>query len=142
MKRETIIAVIFGIIFGGTLGLFLIDKNKESQLIKNKIIAPADITGKAPSTDNIQNLEIDSPEDSIVVENNSVKITGKVTANSLIIIQTPVEDISFVTKTVDFSQDLPLALGENVIKIVAYSSDKTQSHQEKNLKVYYLDSQL
>lgn len=144
MKKETIIAVIFGIVLGGVFGLFLINKNKETQLIKNKIIAPTNIPNKTLSTDSnkIQNLEISSPQDGIVVDNNSVKITGKAEANSLIIIQTLIKDISFKTKKVDFSLDLSLALGENVIKIVAYSSDKNQNPQEKDLKIYYLDSQL
>ena len=42
----------------------------------------------------------------------------------------------------DFSADLTLALGENVIRVVSYSTDKNQNPQEKDLKVYYLDSQL
>ena len=144
MKKETIIAVIFGIVLGGVFGLFLINKNKESQLVKNKIIAPTDIPGKTPSTNDnkIQNLEISSPADGLVVENNSVKIIGKTELNSLIIIQTPIKDLSFKTNKMDFSADLTLALGENVIRVVSYSTDKNQNPQEKDLKVYYLDSQL
>lgn len=145
MKKETIIAVVFGIMLGGFFGLTLINKNKETQLVKNKVIAPTNITDKpltTTSTSPIQNLEISSPEDGIVVDNANVKITGKTEANSLIIIQTPIKDISFKTEKIDSSFDLSLALGENVIKIVAYSSDKNQNPQEKDLKIYYLDSQL
>lgn len=142
MKKETIIAVVFGIALGGVLGFFLINKNKEIQLVNNKVIAPTNITGKPISTSPIQNLEVSSPEDGIVVDKATVKITGKTEANSLIIIQTPINDISLDTKKADFSLDLPLALGENVIKIVTYPSDKNQNSQEKDLKVYYLDSQL
>jgi len=129
---------------GGFFGLTLINKNKETQLIKNKVIAPTIVPDKILSTDSgiIQNLEISSPQDGIVVDNGSVKITGKMEINSLIIIQTPIKDISFKTKKADFSFDLSLALGENVIKIVAYPSDKNQNPQEKDLKIYYLDSQL
>lgn len=143
MKKETIIAVVFGIILGGVLGFSLINKNKETQLIKNKIIAPSNIPNKTLADNNIiQNLEITSPQDGIVVDNNSIKITGKAEANSLIIIQTPIKDISFKTEKIDFSFDLSLALGENVVKIVAYPNSKNQNPQEKDLKVYYLDSQL
>lgn len=144
MKKETIIAVIFGIILGGVFGLYLINKNKETQLTKNKVIAPSNAPNKTLSTDNgkIQNLEISSPQDGIVVNGNNVKIIGKAEINSLIIIQTPVNDLSFKINKIDFSVDLPLALGENVIRIVAYPSGKNQSPQEKDLKVYYLDSQL
>jgi len=144
MKKETIVALILGVVLGSVFGLFLINKNKETQLIKNKIIAPSNIPNKTISIDNskFQNLEISSPEDGIVVDNASVKITGKTETNSLIIVQTPVNDLSFIAKKVDFSFDLSLALGENVIKIVSYPSDKNQNPQEKDLKVYYLDSQL
>ena len=145
MKKETIIAVIFGIVMGGFLGFFLINKNKETQLIKNKVIAPSNVAGRLPSTSDTamaQNLEISSPQDGVVVGNNSIKVSGKAEANSLIIIQTPVNDISFKNDKVDFSLDLPLALGENVIKIVVYPSSKNQNLQDKYLRVYYLDSQL
>ena len=144
MKKETIIAVIFGIVFGGIFGVLLINKNKETQLVKNKVIGPTGIPNKTLSIDNgnIQNLEISSPQDKIIVSESSTKIIGKVEKNSLIIIQTPIKDLSFKTNKLDFSVDLPLALGENVIKIVAYFPNNNQNPQEKNLKIYYLDSQL
>ena len=127
MKKETIIAVVFGIALGGVLGLFLINKNKETQLTKNKVIAPSNAPNKTLLTDsNIQNLEISSPQDGIVVDGNSVKITGKAEVNSLIIIQSPVKDLSFKINKLNFSVDLPLALGENVIKIVVYPSNKKE----------------
>ena len=50
--------------------------------------------------------------------------------------------MTFLTIKSDFKISFPLALGENVIKIVAYPKNKTFRPQEKDLKIYYIDSEL
>lgn len=144
MKKETTIAVILGVAFGTLLGLYLITKNKEMQLSKNKVIAPTGIENKAPSPGqiNFQLLEISAPQDGEILETNSVTIKGKITKNSLIVIQSPIKESVFNNNKEDFSINFPLALGENVIKIVAYPKDRQLSVQEKSLRVYYLKETL
>ena len=144
MKKETIIAVFLGISFGGILAFFLISKNKEFQLNKNKVIAPTGILTQniVKETVNIIPLEVIEPNYRSIVAGNSIKIKGKVTKGSLIVVQSPINDIVIKNEKEDFSIDLPLALGENVIKLVAYPSDKQVRTQEKDLKVYFLREEL
>ncbi len=146
MKKETLIAIIFGIALGGAVALFILIKGKDFELTKNKIISPKN-SGTEQAIDqpvqvNFQALEVVSPLDGAITDKNSISITGKVQKGSLLVIQSPVGDEVFVADKNDFKLDFPVALGENVIKIVAYPQDKTIRPQEKDLKIYYLDSEL
>ena len=144
MRKETIIAVILGIGFGSVLALFLIAKNKEIQLNKNKVIAPTGLNTQSTIKDNVvaTSLSIAEPADGAIFDKNSVAIKGKVTKGSLIVIQSPIKDVAFTNEKEDFSVDFPLALGENVIKLVVYPTDKQLRSQEKDLRVYYLEEAL
>lgn len=144
MKKETIIAVLLGVLFGAVLGLFLITKNKEIQLSKNKVIAPTGTENRSQAENNInfQPLQISEPQDGQILDKNSVSIKGKTTKNSLIVIQSPIKDMVFKNEKETFTVDFPLALGENAIRIVVYPQDKQLGNQEKDLKVYYLEENL
>lgn len=145
MKKETIIATIFGIALGGAVAVFIIFKSKDIELSKNKVIAPKETVSEKTVTDSnssFQSLEIDSPTDGSVVDTNTITIKGRVEKESLLVIQSPIKDLVVKTDSNTFSLDFPLALGENTIKVVAYPKNQTLRQQEKNLKIYYLDSQI
>lgn len=140
MKKETIIAIFLGIFFGGLFGFFLITKNKEEEIKKNKTIVPTEIQAKKVVNQkiNFQPLEITDPNDSSITDQNTIIIRGKATKNSLIIVQSPIKDIVYKNKNENFSIEMPLALGENVIKIVSYPEDKDFNIQEKTLYIYLI----
>jgi hypothetical protein len=145
MKKETLIAVIFGIALGGVVALFILIKGKDFEMTKNKVISPKNAnqeTTDQPVQVAFQTLEITSPLDGAITDQNTITIAGKAQKGSLIVIQSPVSEEVFAADKNDFQLDIPVALGENVIKIVAYPKDKTVRSQEKNLKIYYLDSEL
>ncbi len=144
MKKETIFAVFLGIVFGGLLGLFLISKNKEIQLNKNKVIAPTGLNDRplAQTDLNFQPLDISEPKDGSVLDKSSVAIKGMATKNSLIVIQSPIRDMVLKNEKQDFKVDFPLALGENIIRVVTYPENKQLNIQEKTLRVYYLQESL
>lgn len=144
MKKEAVFAIFLGISFGAVLGFFLISKNKEIQINKNKTIAPTGIDSKNSNQSeiNFQALEISEPNDSSITDKNSVTIKGKVTKDSLIVIQSPIRDLVQKNEKEEFQLDFPLVLGENVIKIVAYPNNKQLDIQEKEIKVYYLKEEL
>lgn len=144
MKKETIAAIIFGIVLGSLLAIILITKNRERQLEKSKTISPQE-KGKQTSQAtnlNIRQLEITEPGDKSIVYKNTIAIKGSFTKNSLIIIQSPIKDLVFKNDKEEFSVDFPLALGENVIRVGGYPQDKQLRSQEKELRTYYFNEQL
>lgn len=143
MKKETIIAIIFGIVLGSIVAIFLIAKNKERLLEKNKTISPLE-KGAQPfqATVNALQLEITEPGDHSIVYKNTITIKGSFTKNSLLIIQSPIKDLVMINESEQFSTNFPLALGENVIRIGAYPQNKQLRSQEKEIRVYYFNQQL
>jgi len=144
MKKETVIAIIFGVIFGALVALFLLAKNKEFQLNRTKTIAPTEKINKISKNIlvNQKSLEILEPEDGSVLNSKTVTIKGTADKDILIIIQSPVKDLIFKNEKEQFSTVFSLALGENVIKITAYAKDEQSRPQEKELHIYNLDEQL
>lgn len=144
MKKETIVAIIFGIVFGALVAFFLLSKNKEFQLNKTKTIAPTEKinnTAKNVVVD-LKNLEILEPQDGSIFNSKTVTIEGKADKEALIIVQSPIKDTVIKNEKEQFTTSFPLALGENVIKITAYLKDGQSRPQEKELHIYYLDEQL
>ena len=76
MKKETLIAIFFGILFGAVVAVLLIAKNKEFQLNKTKTIALTEgINQKAKSSPlSTDLLEVSEPQNNMVFNTNSVDI--------------------------------------------------------------------
>ena len=144
MKKETIIAIFFGVAFGAVVAIILLAKNKEFQLTKSKTIAPTEkaSTVKKNVIANIKPLEILEPDNGAVFETNSVTIKGTADKDVLIIIQSPIKETALKNIKGQFSLNFPLSLGENVIHITAYTMDNQVRPQEKQLNIYYLDGEL
>jgi len=140
MKKETIVAVLMGVIFGLAVAFFMIAKTKTDDMQNKKTIA---LTGKITPTISatsraVEILEITSPKDGVVVTTNNIKLTGKAKSDSLLVVQTPLKDTVLYNKQANFSVDLSLSEGENVILIDVYPKDRSLPTQEKELRVYYL----
>ena len=144
MKKETMVAIFLGLLFGGVVAVFISFKSKDIELAKNKVIAP--LKGKTISPNlsgtEIKPFELSEPADNSIVEINSVHLKGTAPKNSLIIIQSPIKDLIVNNKQEKFDLEFPLALGENSIKIVVYPKEKQSRPQEKFIKVYFIDSEL
>ncbi len=141
MKKETVIAIGLGILLGIGVALFLVARSKQEEINKTKpITTHSNITPTVAITNvQIQGLEVDQPEDGSIVTKDTVTIKGKASKNSLIVIQTPIKDITLQVDKEQFSSELSLALGENVIRITVYPKDQSLRTQEKELRIYYLD---
>lgn len=142
MKKETIIAIVLGVVFGSGVALFLVfNTNKQSQ---TKVIPVATNSRITPvvaknTTSKVQTLTITSPEQNSVINEKNIIIKGKATKGSLIIIQSP---IKYVVKTLaadEIAEEFPLALGENVIQVSVYPNDGNVGVQERTLTVYQLN---
>ncbi len=137
MKKETILATVFGVLLGLIVAVILILVLRPSG--KQKIEkTDSKLTPKISKSSNIIPLEIKEPGDRKISEENTIKISGKVKKGSLIIIESPVSQEVLTNKQESFNVDFPLARGENLITVRAYV-DRTQTiPQIKTLKVYYL----
>ncbi len=139
MKRETIIAIVFGILLGAGAGLFVLFKTNSTDEAKVIPIESDDkkvVTQPVTASTSQAQLVISSPEHGTVVKENTVTISGKAPMNGLVIFQSPVAEEIVKNEKGDFSVEMPLALGENVIQISVYSGSSTP--QEQTLRVYYL----
>ncbi|OGK08391.1 hypothetical protein A2767_06410 [Candidatus Roizmanbacteria bacterium RIFCSPHIGHO2_01_FULL_35_10] len=144
MKKETVIAIFFGVIFGGLVAVFLLAKNKELQLNKAKTIAPTGKAAKAAKNivANLKSLEILEPKDGAVFNSKTVSIKGKADNGSLIVIQSATKELVMKNEKGEFTVSFPLALGENLIKITAYLKDSKVRPQERELRIFNLDDEL
>lgn len=137
MKRETIIAIVFGILLGAGAGLvvlFQTNSSEEAKVIpietdEKKIIA------QAPAATTQAQLTIAEPQPGVIVTEDTVKIVGKAPINGLIIVQSPTTEQIFKNEKGEFAADVPLSLGENVINVSVYAGSSTP--QEQVLRVYY-----
>lgn len=140
MKRETIITTVIGIIMGVIVAFIVISNLKEKSVAQKKVITP-EITPQVTIPMKVEkkiSLTIESPENDMVTDQNSIQITGKTETGALIIIQSPFSEKIMKTTNQQFSLDFPLVLGQNNIKI---SSHIGLDVIEKTLYVYYLESE-
>lgn len=142
MKKETIIAIVFGILLG-TVGAFVMI-TKAKQIGTNRTIQESkrnSATTPSARTANLQLLKLTAPKDRSLSTKNSIKIKGKTEKDSLIVVQSPIKELSLKSKTASFQIDFPLALGENIISITSYPKDSQVPAQQKILKIYYLEEE-
>jgi len=142
MKKETTIAILLGVTFGIVLSLVMVSRTKsKSTSISNKknINDQSQIVTPVPHTGSIFSFDLITPSNNVIVNQKFITISGKISANSLIMIQSPIKDIVLNSTKTSFSSEFPLALGENVIHIVAYPKDTQFKSQEKELRVYYIE---
>ncbi len=143
MKKETIIAIMLGVVFGVVVAVVMVAKTKDQQIDKVK---PMNTTLHITPTISVNNtqfqpLQITAPQTGTIFAQNTVKITGKASKDALVVVQSPIKTMIMKVTSDTFSADFPLAFGENVITVSEYQKDTQAVAQEKELKVYYLDEQ-
>lgn len=140
MSRETIFAIVFGILLGVGVGFFVLyQTNRED---KAKVIPVAQetqkkqVAAKAPVATGQTLLIVTAPENGMVFTKKDITIKGKAPKNSLIVVQSPVYRDVIKTDAEAYSLPFTLAPGENIINISAYSGNS--SPQESTLQIYYV----
>lgn len=144
MKKETIVAIFFGLLFGGIVAVFISLKSKDIELSKNKVIAPPKESVLVPNLtgSEIAPLELSEPANNAIFDKDIINFKGSAAKDSLIVIQSPMKDVAVKNTQGKFDIEFPLALGENSIKMVVYPKEKQFRPQEKFIKVYFIDSEL
>lgn len=140
MRREIIVAVVFGVILGLLVAAGMVIWLRSVDPQKAAQISVAELTPKAKNkASSIQPLEITQPADGSIVKDKEVTIKGKASKDGLIVIQSPIKDVILQNKKGNFSVDFPLALGENIIAVAVYPKTSRLAPQQKIIKVNYLD---
>lgn len=138
MKKETIVAIFLGIATGVIIALFLVIQSQNSKTNANKdpnaLISP---TVKVP-TEEILTFAVSEPQNKSVASKNSTTIKGKAPKGSLIVINSATDEKVTKIDSDTFSIDFPLSLGENIMKITAYTNGDAE---EKTLIVYYIKNE-
>lgn len=139
MKKEVIIAIVFGVGLGLTVAFFMVRQIRTMELGSGSQIKTN--TGKvklANVLQNAQNLEIAAPASDAVVDQSSIQIKGKGEPGSLLVIQSVAKEAVEKLKKAEFSLTVPLIVGENIISITMYPEDKTVRTQTKVIRVFNL----
>ena len=139
MKKEVIIAIVFGVGLGLTVAFFMVRQIRTMEMGSgSQIKTNAGKVKLANILQSAQNLEIVSPASDAVVDQSTIQIKGKGEPGSLLVIQSVAKEIVEKQKISEFSVTLPLVAGENVISITMYPQDKTVRKQTKVIRVFNL----
>jgi mannitol-specific phosphotransferase system IIBC component len=144
MKKETLIAIILGVVAGLGVAVVMIEKAREHQMTSTQAISTSlQLTPKVTvNNSQLQPLELSKPDDGSISNVKTVELKGKAGVGALIVVQSPLKTIVQKLDKADIDiKNFPLALGENTIRVSAYPKDSQGSPQEKELKIYYLDQQ-
>lgn len=136
MKRETIIAIVLGVVMGALIAIFLILNVREKAISEKKIITTQPTPTLIIEKKEVEALEITSPKNDSSVNKDTITITGKAKKNSIIVFNSPSGERALKPEDSEFSIIFPLSLGQNIIKITAYNEGKIE---EKSLQVLYVE---
>lgn len=140
MKKETIIAVSFGIVLGlivAVVMIFTTQKKQEAKVIP--VVQNNNITPVAEKqTEATPQLQISEPKNESITDQDTITIKGKTVAGSLIVVQSALGYEIIENEKSDFTIDFDLALGENKITVSVYPKDGNGAVQEQELLIYSL----
>lgn len=139
MKRETIIASTIGIILGVGVAVAVLLRTMPIQQAQENVIAEEDVSPTPVPQREVEEyvLDVTEPQNDIISDSDTIRVEGKASEDSLMVIQSPVGQEVFQNDAEAFSIDFPLALGENVILVALYPNDDPAGYQEKEINVYY-----
>ncbi len=138
MRREIIIAIVFGVLLGLIVAVVMVVRVRQFGG-QNQIGAGNQVTPKVTAKNSqLQPLEIISPAQDNITDKKTITIKGKALKQSLIVVESPIKDLALKNEKEDFSISFPLSLGENIISVTAYPKDPKLNSQTSTLRVYYL----
>ena len=146
MIKELFLAILLGSLlgFGLTGSYFALKPKKPATIITTITPTPIISSNLSPSPVNPSPTEtldgfkiiIDSPDNQSITATSKTKLTGSSSADSTIIVQTSTRNYQTLTnKNGDFSLEIDLESGSNLIKITAIDSELQQA--ETSLLVTY-----
>ena len=126
MRKELIIAVIVGVLMGATIAFGVWRAN---WALKNNKAKPAETSqvdnGNEIPNKNPTNISLASPEQYSVITQNTTKVSGITSQNSLIVISAEVEDYIIKSEDGSFEQEIGLIGGVNQIVVSKIGLDES-----------------
>ena len=141
MKKESVIAIVLGIVLGLVVAFLLVGYIRQNQAPSSALVPNVNPVPKLTDAAGASALTISQPSDEMIVSSSSVTIKGEGSKGQLLLIQSPLSEKALELEKDTFETSFDLALGENIIHITMYSNDSTQRAVERTIRVYYLDEQ-
>lgn len=135
MKKETGIAVFLGIVAGISIAFFVI-LGARGQQKTNGTVMQSDLTPTVSVvTDQVSPLTITAPSEDTVVESSTIFVKGSAQKDALVVIQSPSGEVIFKNTKTNFSEEITLVPGENIIKVTTYSVKTIDS---RSVVIYFV----
>lgn len=127
MKKETIVAISLGIAAGVGIALFVIISSRRANPSTADVILDSITPTVSITTQATDPLLIKQPENELVTPDESISIAGSTQPGSLVVIQTPDSEQIIRTERKEFTANVDLLPGENVIRITSYNGKNADS---------------
>jgi len=131
MRKEVFISILIGLIFGLiiTYGVY---KAKSSEETTTQDVSVDESLTPTPGELNAHKLVIHSPEDEIIQESNKTTVTGTTITNSFVVILiNNDETITTADESGNFSVEVDLEDGSNVITVFVLDEDGQKSSTQR-----------
>jgi hypothetical protein len=138
MKKETVIAIVLGIIAGISIAAVVILNSRHTSGTDNELVLGNPSPTVTINTSETAPLLITSPDNETTTEESSIILKGSGPKGALLVIQTPLEEYTSTIRTTTFSQEIQLMAGENVIRVTSYAKKNIDS---RTLSVYSIPAQ-
>ncbi len=137
MRKEVILAIVGGVVLGLLVigGLWWTNKATTEESLN---ITPTPVLEQPPTLTPAPSLslEIISPEDESIIEEEKITLEGKTAPESVVVVIYPEgENIVEADEEGNFETEITLVGGANEIKVTAYDEEGNQA--EKNLTLVY-----
>jgi len=137
MRKEVILAIVGGVVLGLLVigGLWWTNKATTEESLN---ITPTPVLEQPPTLTSAPSLslEIISPEDESIIEEEKITLEGETAPESVVVVIYPEgENIVEADEEGNFETEITLVGGANEIKITAYDEEGNQA--EKNLTLVY-----
>lgn len=139
MKKETGIAIFFGLLAGAIIAFGLIFFNSKGGASDGTDAPdPNQITPVIKATQQPTVLTIQSPLDKSVVDSDTIEVKGVAEKDSVVVIQSPGGEKVVQSTSGAFSATVPLRPGSNRLSIVQY---KNKATDKRTLDIYYIEKE-